>query len=238
MHGVAPQMCGQVAYPLLGGGAGARSPGFLLAIPLATKKHCQRLRLTAEWWFRGSCLLAELPGLRLGLKTGVAMLRSWAVVPAMLAMCVTGVARAESSTQILQFETVPPGALVRTTGGQTCRTPCSLTVPLAMPLAAQSVIFSMNGYTPQTVPLDLHQDNPFSPVVYAPNPVMVTLQAEPKPVIPKPKSRKAHAQAKVTTKPTAAPALKQDNAPPPPPPTLSPVESRFWTPPPQPPPTR
>jgi len=29
MHGVAPQMCGQVAYPLLGGEAGGRPPGFI-----------------------------------------------------------------------------------------------------------------------------------------------------------------------------------------------------------------
>jgi hypothetical protein len=29
MHGVAPQMCGRVACPLLGRGAGGRSPGFL-----------------------------------------------------------------------------------------------------------------------------------------------------------------------------------------------------------------
>lgn len=29
MHGVAPHGCGQVAGPLLGGGAGGRSPGFL-----------------------------------------------------------------------------------------------------------------------------------------------------------------------------------------------------------------
>ncbi len=47
------------------------------------------------------------------------MLRSWAVAPAMLAICVIGVALAGSSTQVLQFETVPPGAVVRTTGGQT-----------------------------------------------------------------------------------------------------------------------
>jgi hypothetical protein len=30
MHGVAPQMCGQAARLLLGGGAGGRSLGFLL----------------------------------------------------------------------------------------------------------------------------------------------------------------------------------------------------------------
>src|SRR5262249_50310153 len=30
MHGVAPQMCGQVVSPLLGLGAGGRSPGYLM----------------------------------------------------------------------------------------------------------------------------------------------------------------------------------------------------------------
>ena len=35
MHGVAPQMCGQVVSPLLGLGAGGRSPGYLIAPRLA-----------------------------------------------------------------------------------------------------------------------------------------------------------------------------------------------------------
>src|SRR6516164_6860402 len=36
MHGVAPQMCGRVASPLLGRGAGGRSPGYLMPPRLAT----------------------------------------------------------------------------------------------------------------------------------------------------------------------------------------------------------
>ena len=36
MHGVAPQMCGQVVGPLLGLGAGGRSPGYLMPPQLAT----------------------------------------------------------------------------------------------------------------------------------------------------------------------------------------------------------
>jgi hypothetical protein len=35
MHGVAPRMCGQVGRPLLGRGAGGRSPGYLPAERLA-----------------------------------------------------------------------------------------------------------------------------------------------------------------------------------------------------------
>src|ERR1700721_877960 len=47
----------------------------------------------------------------------------------------------------LQFESDPPGADVRTAQGQTCLTPCSLTVPPEN----QSVSFAKNGYLPQTV---------------------------------------------------------------------------------------
>src|SRR5215472_5904039 len=47
MHGVAPQMCGRVASPLLGRGAGGRSPGYLAASvggPEGKFSTCQRER--------------------------------------------------------------------------------------------------------------------------------------------------------------------------------------------------
>src|SRR5258708_31178786 len=47
----------------------------------------------------------------------------------------------------LQFQSDPPGADVRTAQGQTCLTPCSLTVPPEN----QSVSFAKNGYLPRTV---------------------------------------------------------------------------------------
>ena len=37
MHGVAPQMCGRVASPALGLGAGGRSPGYLMPPRLAPR---------------------------------------------------------------------------------------------------------------------------------------------------------------------------------------------------------
>jgi hypothetical protein len=46
MHGVAPHMCGQVARPLLGGGAGGRSPGVLAAGCVADR--CDRLRCSEQ----------------------------------------------------------------------------------------------------------------------------------------------------------------------------------------------
>jgi len=51
----------------------------------------------------------------------------------------------------LQFESEPPGAEVKTSGGQTCRTPCAL----AVPAADFQVTFSLNGYQPQTIPVKL-----------------------------------------------------------------------------------
>ncbi len=170
---------------------------------------------------------------------GSVMLRVRVFAAAMAAMGVVLAGCSSSSrsslssppSQPLRFETVPPGADVRTTDGQTCKTPCAL----AVPLAAQSVSFAMNGYTPQTVPVDVHQDNVFSPKVFTSNPVTVTLQAVPKPIA-KPKPRKTAERPKVAAKPAVpppapapvpAPAVTQDNGFPPPPPIQSPVESRF-----------
>jgi hypothetical protein len=75
--------------------------------------------------------------------------------------------------QALKFESLPPGAEVTVTAAtgqaaQTCKTPCSL----SLPLSKQSVTFSLNGYVSQTLPVDVQNATDF-----APNPVQVTLQA-------------------------------------------------------------
>jgi len=134
-------------------------------------------------------------------------------------------------TQALQFESAPPGADVRATQGQTCKTPCAL----ALPLTNQTVTFAMNGYLPQTVPVEVHDLSAF-----APNPVEVTLQSAtpPKPVKPKPKTAARTMTAAKTPAPRpAAPPPTQDSAFPPPPP-MAPGTSTFPAPPPQPQPTR
>lgn len=51
----------------------------------------------------------------------------------------------------LQFESEPAGAEVKTSGGQTCRTPCAL----AVPAADMQVTYSLSGYQPQTVAVKL-----------------------------------------------------------------------------------
>jgi PEGA domain len=81
----------------------------------------------------------------------------------------------------LQFESDPPGAEVRTSGGQTCRTPCAL----AVPAADMQVTYNLNGYQPQTVPVklmppDMMQDpgefgGPFSTPRFSPSPVVAEL---------------------------------------------------------------
>ena len=85
--------------------------------------------------------------------------------------------------QALRFESAPPGADVTVNVGpnqppQTCKTPCSLTLPLSK----QSVTVALNGYVPQTLGVDVRDAKEFDP-----NPVQVTLQAvHPKSHRPKP----------------------------------------------------
>jgi hypothetical protein len=118
----------------------------------------------------------------------------------------------------LQFESDPPGADVRTAQGQTCLTPCSLTVPPQN----QSVSFAKNGYLPQTVQVTVRipEHNMFEnpPPDIQPNPVAVVLQpaAPPHRMAPRPRPHKTAARA---------------GAPPPPPPQ-QPGESPFPPPPP------
>ncbi len=56
--------------------------------------------------------------------------------------------RSSPATEVLRVESEPPGADARTTQGQSCRTPCELTVPSGNELA---VSFALNGYQPQTL---------------------------------------------------------------------------------------
>lgn len=116
------------------------------------------------------------------------------------------------SLQTLQFDSEPPGAEVKTAQGQACRTPCSL----AVPLAPQSVTFAMNGYMPQSIPVQVQQSGERSEVTYdvdppkfAPNPVEAALQPAPPP--PKSAPKKPHKSA-------AKPKTASNSAYPPPPP--------------------
>jgi hypothetical protein len=158
---------------------------------------------------------------RIGLVVAAASMLGFA-----LAGCSSMLASNSSSEQQLQplnFESDPPGAEVRTIQGQTCVTPCALTVPAQ----EQPVTISRNGFVPQTVqvttgPQPDHSffENP--PPTLVPNPVRVVMQASQpsKPVKP---HHKSHTAAKTM----AAPSAASDPQPEQPSPASSPSTSPF-----------
>ena len=56
--------------------------------------------------------------------------------------------RSAPATEVLRIESEPPGADARTAEGQSCRTPCELTVPAT---GAVAISFALQGYNPQTI---------------------------------------------------------------------------------------
>jgi hypothetical protein len=117
---------------------------------------------------------------RVGLTAAVA-----AVVGISLTGCTSALSSSTSSQQVqaLNFDSDPPGAVIRTTQGQTCVTPCELTVPSY----EQPVTITKDDYVPQTVQVTLgpQPDHSFwqnPPPTLVPNPVRVVLQPVPKPV--------------------------------------------------------
>jgi hypothetical protein len=103
----------------------------------------------------------------------------------------------------LQFESTPAGVNVQTAQGQTCRTPCSL----AVPIMSQSVMFSLDGYASQTIPISVREpEHSFfnqKPPYLLPNPVQVAMVALPPPPKVKPKLRRG-VGPKPAPKPVAA----------------------------------
>jgi hypothetical protein len=99
--------------------------------------------------------------------------------------------RSGPATEVLRIESEPPGADARTSQGQTCRTPCELTVPSDGELA---VTVQLTGYQQQTLPIraDGRGDNRLQP-----NPVYVELQpaAPIKPAKPAPAPKKKNSAA-------------------------------------------
>jgi hypothetical protein len=79
--------------------------------------------------------------------------------------------KSSTPTAALRFESVPPGAEVKV-AGQTCRTPCELTLPVADTMAT----FALKGYQRQTVAVHPEGGGVFSTATFAPNPVLAELQ--------------------------------------------------------------
>jgi hypothetical protein len=90
-------------------------------------------------------------------------------------------------TETLALESEPPGAEAKTTLGQSCRTPCQLSV---QPGSEFSVTVALSGYQPQTVAVRSEAEGASTGPRVAPNPVHVTLQAVKPPKKSKPIARK------------------------------------------------
>jgi len=135
----------------------------------------------------------------------------------MLAACSTTMPsldfmKSAPQTESLAIESEPPGAEAKTSLGQSCRTPCQLSV---QPGSGFSVTLALSGYQPQTVSVGPEAEGATVAPRLAPNPVHVDLQAAAsakKPVAKKKKLVAAAARPAATlpmasAAPTPAPAL-------------------------------
>ena len=95
-------------------------------------------------------------------------------------------------TDEVQFASEPPDAEVKTSSGQTCRTPCELAIQIAPTLSAT---FALNGYESQTISLRPVPAQPIGTPRFMPNPVQVELRAAPIPPPAKPPAKKKPAVA-------------------------------------------
>jgi hypothetical protein len=110
------------------------------------------------------------------------------------------------SLDTVSLESEPPGAEAKASNGQTCRTPCSLALPID---AASSVTFTLTGYQPETERLELIQTTGEPPRL-RPNPVVVELTPGAPQVAKKPAKKPV---AKKPARPKPAAALAPDAAP-------------------------
>ncbi len=105
--------------------------------------------------------------------------------------------KSSPTTEALRIESDPPGAEAKTASGQSCKTPCELTV---QPGSDQSVTLALNGYQPQTVALRTEGGDSGK---LAPNPVFVELKA----AAPAAPAKKKKVAAKKPAKPTTTAAV-------------------------------
>jgi len=108
-------------------------------------------------------------------------------------------------TEVLRVESEPPGADARTSQGQSCRTPCELTVQTGGELA---VTYALNGYQPLTLqvrpevaPTSYGETGSGTSGRLQPNPVYAELQ----PIKPPPRKKPAVKRKQTVTRSTPAP---------------------------------
>jgi hypothetical protein len=127
----------------------------------------------------------------------------------------------------LQLESMPAGAEARTSAGPSCRTPCSVSVPVA-PL---TVTYTLDKFQPQTVSIQPIQQTVVSPNVDVgtttvmeldPNPVFAQLAS----VVPPKRATKRPPPKRVAKRPPTEPAPPPASSPFPAPASSSPFPSR------------
>ena len=154
-----------------------------------------------------------------------------------LAACASGgdAFKTTVATATLQFESDPPGAEVKLSSGQGCRTPCALAVP-ATDLTAN---FTLTGYQPVSVPVkvvppddvrpDSEGDSAPPQVRFSPSPVTAEL-TKAAPGRRTPPQRKPVAQQQRPGTQAAAPAPQAPAARSTPAPQQAPSSASPWPP--------
>jgi hypothetical protein len=112
--------------------------------------------------------------------------------------------------ETLAIESEPPGAEAKTSLGQSCRTPCQLTV---QPGSEFAVTLTLSGYRPQTVSVRPEADGAVAVPRLAPNPVHADLQAVVPPKKPVPKKKKPAEATGGDAAGRAAPSSPAETAP-------------------------
>jgi len=79
-------------------------------------------------------------------------------------------------TEVVRFDSKPPGAEVKTSSGQSCRTPCELSLQVAPEVSAE---FVLKGYQSQTVSARSEKPQWFGSAHLAPNPIYAELRRSP-----------------------------------------------------------
>jgi hypothetical protein len=133
----------------------------------------------------------------------------------------------------VQFESEPPGAEAKTSTGQTCRTPCSLSLPAN---ATMTVTFTLAGYEPATENIEPVAMGTELPAL-RPNPVSVELTPAPppKPVAKKQTAKRTAKKPAAKKKPAATPPATTSSSSPPPMAPSEPAQPQApWPSPPQP----
>ena len=80
------------------------------------------------------------------------------------------------ATASIELDSDPQGVEAKTSLGTSCQTPCTLEVPTS---GGFSVTFAREGFSPQTVPVQVQPGQEPPSVKFMPNPVFAQLAAAP-----------------------------------------------------------